>query len=273
MKIIGIADFKKLVMERLAKPRDFAGRSLVLWNADYMDYGIAYRVIRQCCIEYDKENPDDQVWFKMSDTMFQNDDYAMPVVLPDQFRDTEVEYGYKRSGILFNTGCYGQLKDQEDWFKFVNTHTNFRGHVFQDCAVIVCAQADQLTCFPSSCDSKDPKWILKEEQFGDNCDIYSIQPTLDEWATWVAPYCHPEILKVVRAYIEKNGIGNEPRGFEYWQRIMVCFDLNYFLEKNKGCSLNQMPRRDVEVAVMSSVSTNPPAPDFCNFIFEYKPID
>lgn len=47
MKTIGIADFKKLVMERLANPRDYAGRSLVLWNADYNDYGIACRVIKQ----------------------------------------------------------------------------------------------------------------------------------------------------------------------------------------------------------------------------------
>ena len=64
MKIIGIADFKNLVMERLANPRDYAGRSLVLWNADYMQYGIAYQVIKQCCKSYNKENPNDQVWFK-----------------------------------------------------------------------------------------------------------------------------------------------------------------------------------------------------------------
>ena len=46
MKEIGIIDFEKLVMERLTSPRDYAGRSLVLWNADYMFYGIAQRVIK-----------------------------------------------------------------------------------------------------------------------------------------------------------------------------------------------------------------------------------
>lgn len=76
MKTIGIADFKKLVMERLANPRDYAGRSLVLWNADYMNYGIAYRVIEQCCERYNEENPNDQVWFRRSDMTFTIDDYT-----------------------------------------------------------------------------------------------------------------------------------------------------------------------------------------------------
>ena len=76
MRTIGIADFKKLVMERLVNPRDYAGRSLVLWNADYMDYGIAYRVIEQCCERYNEENPNDQVWFRQSDMCFTDEDYT-----------------------------------------------------------------------------------------------------------------------------------------------------------------------------------------------------
>ena len=52
MKTIGIADFKKLVMERLATPRDYADIFLFLWNADYNKYGSAYRVINQCCEMY-----------------------------------------------------------------------------------------------------------------------------------------------------------------------------------------------------------------------------
>ena len=159
-----------------------------------------------------------------------------------------------RCGILFNTGCY-MLYEQEEWLKFVNTHTNQNGGIFQDCAVIVCAQADQL----------DPQWILKEEQFGNNCDIYSIQPTLDEWIAWVTPYCHPEILKVVRAYLEKNGIANEPYGFEYWQRIMNSLN---DLVKESDCPINQIPKEDIEVKIMGAVSTKSPAPEFCNFIYE-----
>ena len=268
MKTIGIADFKKLVMERLANPKDYAGRSLVLWNADYNDYGIAYRVIEQCCEIYNKQNPNDQVWFRVSDMTFDNDDYTKQTCMCEKYVRDEKTNEYhqhiemKECGILFNTGCY-MLSDKEDWLKFVNTHTNRRGHVFQDCAVIVCAQADQLTYFPSW-GSKDP-FILKEEQFGDNCDIYSIQPTLDEWATWVAPYCDPEILKVVLAYIEKNGIGDEPYGFEYWQRIMDALDI---LVNDEGCPINQIPKEFVETRLCGAVSTQSPAPEFCDFIYE-----
>jgi hypothetical protein len=268
MKTIGIADFKKLVMERLATPRDYAGKSLVLWNADYNDYGIAYRVIEQCCEIYNKQNPNDQVWFRVSDMTFDNDDYTKQTCMCKKYVRDEKTNEYhlhiemKECGILFNTGCY-MLSDKEDWLKFVNTHTNRRGHVFEDCAVIVCAQADQLSYFPSW-GSKDP-FILKEEQFGDNCDIYSIQPTLDEWATWVASYCRPEVLKVVRAYIEKNGIGDEPCGFEYWQRIMTELDN---LVEDEGCPINQIPKEFVETKVCGAVSTKSPAPEFCDFIYE-----
>lgn len=268
MKTIGIADFKKLVMERLANPKDYAGRSLVLWNADYNDYGIAYRVIEQCCEIYNKQNPNDQVWFRVSDMTFDNDDYTKQTCMCKKYVRDEKTNEYhqhiemKECGILFNTGCY-MLSDKEDWLKFVNTHTNRRGHVFQDCAVIVCAQADQLSYFPSW-GSKDP-FILKEEQFGDNCDIYSIQPTLDEWATWVAPYCDPEILKVVLAYIEKNGIGDVPYGFEYWQRIMDALDI---LVNDEGCPINQIPKEFVETRLCGAVSTQSPAPEFCDFIYE-----
>ena len=268
MKTIGIADFKKLVMERLANPRDYAGRSLVLWNADYNDYSIARRVIEQCCERYNKENPNEQVWFKMSDMTFDGDDYTQPKTWHNWYewdenvKKYEIRHELKICGILFNTGCY-MLSEQENWLKFVNTHTNSNGGIHQDCAVIVCAQADQLTYFPSW-GSKDP-FILKEEQFGDNCDIYSIQPTLDEWATWVAPYCDPEILKVVLAYIEKNGIGDEPYGFEYWQRIMDALDI---LVNDEGCPINQIPKEFVETRLCGAVSTQSPAPEFCDFIYE-----
>lgn len=255
MKTIGITDLKQLVMDRLASPEDYAGRSLVLWNADYNHYGIAYRVIMQCCKLYNNENPNDQVWFCDSDMPFFNDDYTQPETWhtwyewDENIKEYKPRHELKRCGILFNTGCYTP-SDQENWLKFVNTHTNAKGGVFQGCAVIVCAQVDLYT--------------IKEEQFGDNCDIYRIQPTLDEWATWVAPYCHPEVLNVVLAYIEKNGIGNVPYGYEYWQRIMG--KLNNLVE-NEGCPLNQIPKSCVELAVTGLVSTKSPAPEFCEFIY------
>lgn len=268
MKTIGIADFKKLVMERLANPRDYAGRSLVLWNADYMNYGIAYRVIEQCCERYNEENPNDQVWFRRSDMTFTIDDYTKSetirtwYVRDENTQEYDMETKVCRCGILFNTGCY-MLYEQEEWLKFVNTHTNQNGGIFQDCAVIVCAQADQ--------GSEDSKWILKEEQFGNNCDIYSIQPTLDEWVTWVEPDCHPEVLKVVRAFIEKNGVGNkgirkEPYGFDYWQKIM---DSLYLLAEDSDCPLNQIPKSDVGFELKGRFGTkNLTVNEFIDFIYE-----
>ena len=259
MKEIGILELEQLVMARLANPRDFAARSLVLWNADYTEHGIAQRIIEQCCKRYNKENPNEQVWFKMSDMPFDGDDYTLPKTWHHWYEWDENVKGYKtrcelkRCGILFNTGCY-MPSEQENWLKFVNTHTNSCGHIFQDCAVIVCAHPDLY-----------PQRILKEEQLGSNCDICSIQPTLDEWATWVAPYCNPEILKVVLAYIEKNGAGNDPQDFGYWQRIMNALDR---LVEDKGCPLNQIPKRLVERKVMGTASTKSPAPEFCDFIYQ-----
>ena len=271
MKTIGIADFKKLVMERLANPRDYVGRSLVLWNADYNKYGIARRVIKQCCEMYNKENPNDQIWFKVSDMTFASDDYTKPTHMHEEYVKNENGEGYhlhveeNRCGILFNTGCY---YDKEKWLTFVNTHTNQNGAVFQDCAVIICAQADQLAYIPWG---SNDKFILKEEQFGSNCDIYSIQPTLDEWVTWIAPDCHPEILKVVRAFIEKNGMGNkgvrnEPYGFDYWHKIM---DSLYLWAEESDCPLNQIPKEVVDTALKGRFGTmNLTVNEFIDFIYE-----
>ena len=268
MKTIGIADFKKLVMDRLVNPRDYAGRSLVLWNADYNKYGIAYRVIKQCCESYNNENPNDQVWFELSDMTFDSDDYTKQTCWHEEYVKNENGDGYhlhremKRCGILFNTGCY-MLYDKEEWLKFVNTHTNQNGGIFQDCAVIICAQADQ--------GEKDSKWRLKEEQFGNNCDIFSIQPTLDEWAAWVTPESHPEVLKVVRAFIEKNGIENkgyrkEPNGFDFWQKLMR--PLNLLADEN-DCPLNQIPQEVVNLHLKGRFGTmNQTINEFIDFIYE-----
>ena len=264
MKTIGIADFKKLVMDRLANPRDYAGRSLVLWNTDCDKKSIGRSIIKQCCKMYNKENPNDQVWFKLSDFCFTMDDYTKQTCWHEEYiwnentNEYDMHTEMNRFGILFNTGCY-MLSDKDNWLKFVNTHTNQKGGVFQDCAVIVCAHEDQSG-------SNDPRWILKEEQFGNNCDIYSIQPTFDEWATWVAPDCHPEVFKVVRAFIEKNGIGNEPYGFDYWQKIM---DSLYYLAQDSDCPLNQIQRRRVELELHGRFGTqNLTVNEFIDFIYK-----
>lgn len=64
---------------------------------------------------------------------------------------------------------------------------------------------------------------------------------------------------------EKNGAGNDPQGFEYWQRKMNALDI---LVEDKGCPLNQIPKRLVEDEVMGVASTKSPAPEFCDFIYE-----
>lgn len=267
MKEIGIAEFDQLVMERLSNPRKFAGRSLVLWNASYMDYGIAYRVIKQCCERYNKENPNDQVWVKRSDMTFKSDDYIQPktwherMVWDEDFKEYVPCNELKRFGILFNTGCY-MLDEQADWLKFVNTHTNQSGGVFQDCAVIVCAHTNDYDYMGPS----NPVFILKEEQYGANCDIYHIQPTIEEWAKWVEPFYDTEIIKVVRAYIEKNGVIWH---FDYWLRIMDALERLKEYDKYKDCSLCQIPEDKVNLAVCGTATLNHPAPDFCKFIHSF----
>ncbi len=163
------------------------------------------------------------------------------------------------------------LNEQADWLKFVNTHTNQNGGVFQDCAVIVCAQAGGMSYFGPS----NPKYNLKEEQFGEYCDIYHIQPTIEEWAKWAEQFYGSEIIKVVRAYIEKNGVG-VIRGFDYWMRIMVKLDYlkkEYSRKENKDCSLRQIPEDEMSSEIGGTVSERPPAPDFCKFIYEYNSTD
>ena len=274
MKEIGISEFEQLVMARLTSPRDYAGRSLVLWNADYMDYGIAQRVIKQCCERYNKENPNDQVWFKRSDMTFYKDDYTQPktwhdrMVWNENFKKYVPRHEMKRCGILFNTGCY-MLNEQADWLKFVNTHANQQGGVFQGCAVIVCAQAGDVGYFGMP----NPEYNLKEKQFGECCDIYHIQPTIEEWTKWVEPLYDAEIIKVVLAYIEKNGVFSEfDYGFDYWMRIMDTLNFlkkKYSMKENKDCSLWQIPEEKLSFQIGGAVSESAPAPDFCKFIYSF----
>lgn len=269
MKVIGIADFEKLVMERLYNPKKFAGRSLVVWNGTYMDYGIAYRIIKQCCEKFNKENPDDQIWFKRSDYTFKDDDYTQPKtwewydkMVWDKKSKEYVEQRdtkkMKRCGIIYNTGCF-IFEEKDDWLKFVNTHTNNCGSVAQDCVLIAHAH--------STNDAK--KYNFKEEQFGSNCDIYSIQPTIDEWYKWAGQYYDTEIMEVVRAYIEINGVIN---GFDYWMNIMEGLrrlKSRYSRRENKEYPLCQIPEDEITFEILGIATLNHPAPDFCKFIHSF----
>ena len=119
----------------------------------------------------------------------------------------------------------------------------------------------------------DPKYNLKEKQFGKCCDIYHIQPTIEEWTKWVEPLYDAEIIKVVRAYIEKNGVFSEyDYGFNYWMRIMDTLNFlkkKYSMKENKDCSLWQIPEEKLSFQIGGAVSESAPAPDFCKFIYSF----
>lgn len=223
MKTIGIADFEKLVMERLANPRSFAGKSLLLWNEQYVANGsISYKVINDCCIKHNIANPDKQVWHAYSDFCFYSDNITEIKELCEQ----ENMYGFKTSGILYNTGCF--LKDEIElkrWLEFINTHVNQTGHLSEDWSLIACAQASS--------------YDLTEDLFEENCDIYELKPTVDEWARWVSPSCNQHVLRTVLAYIDKNG---QTLDFFWWKIIMN--DVTHLLKEYECETIDQIPEKE-----------------------------
>lgn len=190
IKPIGIEDFTRLVKDRLEYPEAYNGRTLILWNGSYNPDGIAYQVIEQCCIDYNRLNPDSKIWFRNSDTMFLDDDYTKPALC----RQKEM-WGFKPGRLIFNTGCF--MRDKlcnriDDWFHFVNTHENNRGHIPADCPLIACALADLYN--------------FKEDRLSDNCDIYSLQPSVEEWGQWAAPYFNDsKAFQPLLAFLTQRG--------------------------------------------------------------------
>ena len=249
MKTIGIAEFKSLVKECLANPSSFAGKSIILWNEGYVQYGMPYRIIEECCVNHNMDHADDQVWFTYSDTTFKTDEISTLRVCCER----EDMYGFKTHGILFNTGCYYPNDEVEAWLKFINTHKNNRGLLSNDWVLIASAHGDD-----------NYKFGVNENQFSDNCDIYSLQPSLEEWAEWVAQYNSPEVLNTVRAFIEEN---SPAISFDHWQRIME--ELDRELVYNDFNSLKQIPKEDLDHLLRSSYAfLNPDFPfeAFENFI-------
>jgi hypothetical protein len=248
MKTIGIAEFKTLVKECLTNPGSFAGKSIVLWNEGHMQYGMPYRIIEECCVEHNKNHADDQVWFTYSDTTFKTDEISTLRALCER-KDM---YGFKTRGILFNTGCYFPADEADAWLEFINTHKNKKGLLSSDWVLIACAYHGY------------DKYSVIEDQFTDNCDIYSLQPSLEEWTEWVAQYNSPEVLNTVRAFIEEN---SPAISFDHWQRIME--ELDRELGFNDFKSLKQIPKEDLDHLLRSSYAfLNPDFPfeAFENFI-------
>ena len=238
MKTIGISEFKDLVKNALKNPSLYTNKSIVLWKADYMQYGIAYRIIEECCIEHDKVSPDDQVWYKYSDMMFNMEEISNIEVYPNKESiDTDMS-GAKTRGILFNTG-YIMNEELNDWFKFINTHTNEKGHLSNDWVLIACA------IHP----------VLKEEDFSYNCEIYSIQPSFEEWVTWVAKYYHPDVVNLVAAFIKAN---THSISYDLWQRCMEV--LEGLITMNDPKTLKDISEEKFNLKLKGPIM--PIAPDF-----------
>ena len=261
MKNIGIAYFEKLVMERLSNPSEFSDRSLVLWNSDFKEYSIVYRVLEQCCIEYNQNNPNDKICLFKSGTVFDTDDYTRQNIHGQPERG-KIFSPLRRFGILFITGLY--LNNQKDeWLELVNKHKNNIGNVNEDIVVIVCVQAqDQHSRW--GVDDSAKAFLPKEDDFDDNCDIYCINPSIYEWSNWAKPFSDPELLELVCTYIKKNGVG---WGFDYWLRIMNMLEL---LKENEDYSVNsirEIPQKVVKTKISGIIGKGNPSSDFCDFIY------
>lgn len=240
MKTIGISEFKELVNSRLVNPKSFVGKSLVLWNASYMHYGIAYRAIEECCKEYNKANPDKQVWFKFSDMDFASADYANI----QECCEIKEMYGFKSRGILFNTGCWFMPEEKEHWLKFVNTHQNEKGKISADWALIACAHTEGTG--------------ITETDFAENCEIFKLHPTVDEWKKWTAS-CHDEdFIRLVIAYTHGN-----IEDFDFWERVLDGMEEDYDSIEELRCTTFK------DFDDLRGFIPGFPTENFWNFIQEY----
>lgn len=250
MEIIGIADFERLVYERLSNPKAYANRTLLLWNGDYTTDSIEYDVITQCTLNYNKSYPYDQVWFSYSDLNFQDDDYSKNRA----FCDHKEMYGCKPLRILFNTGCFFDKDEVVNWIKFVNTRTNNKGQLPNNCVLIACVQAK------SSCN-------FREDQFLDNCDIVCLKPSIEEWSKWMSSRCDSETLKCVLSFIKSTG--REP-DYLYLGRIISSLE-SELADRNLQF-VGQLSKDDFNLAV-GGIAPSFPRHDFWNFIQTYNKSD
>lgn len=244
MKAITISDFETLVKHCLTTPHDFANKSIVLWNADIHPIGIARRVIKQCCLSYNKNNPDRQVWESYSDG---TDDIT-------EIKEHRVEsegghiksYGVFTQGVLV-TECLLPM-EINDWVTFVNTHENAIGHLSNDWVLIAFANGNAFD--------------LNEQMFSSNCDIYSIQPSDEnEWGTWISQFYSRNIINSILAYIKEK---KPAVSFDQWTRIVHNINLKLGGEKYK--TLKQIPERSLSLLIKGDSSINLDTKDFWEFI-------
>ena len=210
-------------MERLENPSLFENKSLLLWHATYVQDGLAYPIIRHCCVRYNRLHPDNQAWLKYSDFTFTTDDYTVI----KECCDREDMYGFKTHGILFNTGCYMKPENAE-WLSFINTHKNSKGPLSSQWALIACVN--------------DPDW--DENSFAANCILYHLQPTIDEWYDWLKSGYPATILDTVVAYMRKEGLATDSY---IWCRMLNMLEEE--MEDGNITDIKQLPRKDFDFAL------------------------
>lgn len=214
---------------------------MLLWHANSRDYGIAYRVIEECCIEFNQTTPDQQVWFKYSDLDFATVNYSDA----NPFCHLKEMYGYKSRGILFNNGNIAPGDELKPWLRFVNRHENEKGKISKDWALIACVQ-------------KYEPFEINEEDFSDNCCVYKIQPTVEEWQQWTVTAHNEELINIVVAY-NKGKIEN----FDLWERIMTSIE-----HEDWEKSVKEISKSDFFDAIEGSVPGFP-AEELWDFIQKY----
>lgn len=223
IKKIGLSEFEVLVNDRLANPAAYAGRTLVLWNTFDNGNGIAYRVIQQCCKRYNAKNDERQVWVNMLDIFFfWRNDYSSPEALCIE----KGMCGYKKHGVLFHTGACGYEKTE--FLHFVNTHENECGPLSNEWPLIACAQSD---CYK-----------FEEDMFGDNCDLYCFQPSVDEWAQWISPSFDERVFLPILAYIKETRAFVPHEDYPIWELLIE--EIQHEFVSNNFDSLNQIPKED-----------------------------
>lgn len=243
MEVIGIADFEKLVSERLSNPKEYANRTLLLWHGHYTPDSIESKVIQQCCLNYNMSHADDRVGFMYSDFGFQDEDYSKCRV----YKNYKGMTGDEHCRILFNTGCFIVQEETDNWIKFMNTRTNNKGQLPEDCVLIACVHT--FSCY-----------TFKEEQFSDNCDIVCLKPSIKEWSQWMSSRCNPETLEYLLSFIESEGIETD---CFYLGRIIRAIDNRLWVDKLQ--SVNQLSQSLFDIAV-GGASPSFPSHDFWEFI-------
>lgn len=234
MKTLGISDFKSLVTDCLNNPGLYEGKSIILWNCSGEKFGIAWRAIKESCIKYNKDNVEHQAWYEYSDFCFWTDDYSEIKA----FCDRDDMYGYKNHGILFNTGgfCFDDLGH---WLSFINSHINEKGCISKDFVLIACAYAKAFD--------------INENAFSENCLIYDLQPSIEEWAEWARNYYSPNVINPIREFIETK---NPSISFDYWQKIMDSIEHEMFDEEYE--SLKDFSENELESAIRSTIAFEVP---------------